>query len=289
MKRLVVVGLFAILLAVIGYTQFAPKPSTPRDGIEKSVRELSTTKKLSADEQQLLRLQLAVVDYISNHQAPPDSLTQLVPIYFDAVPVDPATKTEFKYVRDGNKYFLGEQVDERNGTAPAALAKNEKAGITNSGLKLNVDGFVNPNEMVQDDFVYDPAGKRDPFMPFDLSGGPSKGSGLLTPLENYSLGQLRLTAVLSADGVPTAIVEDSVGKGYTVRSGTKIGNNGGVIVAIENDRLKILETKLDFTGKEVQNIAELVIQKDSPSSDPKDAQRRKAADAKKRKEARKNR
>lgn len=283
MKRFGIAILLLVVIAVIGYVQFVPKALDPRASLEKSVREMAVSKKLSKDEENLLRLQLAVIDYVGSHREPPDSLTQLVPTYFAEIPTDPKTKEPFKYVRDGRRYYIGEQVDEHNGMPAVQVAKNDQA---TPALPLNEDGFVNPNEMVQEDFVYDSTGKRDPFMPFDLSGKSNNGGGLLTPLENYSLGQLRLSAVLMEGKEPTAIVEDSVGKGYTVRPGTKIGNSGGVIVSIEPDRLKILETKMDFTGKEVQSVAELVLQKDSPSSDPKDREKRKAAEILKKKKAR---
>lgn len=58
----------------------------------------------------------------------------------------------------------------------------------------------------------------------------------------------------------TGIIEDQVGKGFNVKIGTRIGINSGVIVSIEKDRVKILETEKDLTGKETQRIVEMKIQ-----------------------------
>ena len=72
------------------------------------------------------------------------------------------------------------------------------------------------------------------------------------PLERYSVGQLKITAILAdltGSGGRTAIVEDATGKGYTVKKGTKIGNKNGVVVAIDEDKIHIVESIVDFTGK----------------------------------------
>ncbi len=39
--------------------------------------------------------------------------------------------------------------------------------------------------------------------------------------------------------------------------GTKICTNHGVVVSIERDRVKILETNVDFAGNETQNVEEM--------------------------------
>ncbi|MCA9989195.1 MAG: pilus assembly protein PilP, partial [Anaerolineales bacterium] len=116
-----------------------------------------------------------------------------------------------------------------------------------------------PNTLKEEEFVYDPRGKRDPFRPFNLNLR-IVNDGTMTPLEQYTLGQLRVTAIISEKSTGgTAIIEDSAGKGYPVRVGTKVGNLGGVIVSIEPDRVKILETQIDLYGKEKQNLTEMKI------------------------------
>lgn len=105
-------------------------------------------------------------------------------------------------------------------------------------------------------YKFDPKGRRDPFFPFDFS--PSEDSNAAkTPLERYDLGQLKLTAIIAGLEQPKAIVENAAGKGFTVGIGTKMGRNGGTIVAIEKEKIVIREKRIDFTGKEQAKDIEL--------------------------------
>jgi hypothetical protein len=104
-----------------------------------------------------------------------------------------------------------------------------------------------------DDFrVYDPIGHRDPFRPFTLDIHPEPRVQL-TPLQRYELGQLIVVATVWDVSPPRAMVEDSVGMGYIVMLGTPIGPNGGVVTAIEPERVVVEERVLDFYGKEQVN------------------------------------
>lgn len=104
--------------------------------------------------------------------------------------------------------------------------------------------------------VYNPAGKRDPFMPFDLA--PKKeNEENLSPLERLNLGQLKLTAVLKGFDDATAVVEDQSGKGYTIKKGTKIGTDNGEVVEIKDDAILIVERNIDFAGQEKTRTVEM--------------------------------
>lgn len=262
MVKLLVSLIVVSLLAFIGYHQFGAQPLTARATIDAGLEQVKAKgRNLSTDEEQLLKLQLALSDYQATHGSAPDSLNELVPKYFDTVPNDPFTSKPYEYRREGRSFRLG-------GGEPIKVASNstpspgKKAGNTKARDLLTDDrDFVNPNEIEIDDFVYDPNGTRDPFQPLDRSEPELSGA---TPLERYTLGQLRMAAVLTGfGGEKKAIVEDTLGKGYTVGVGTKIGPNGGVIVEILDDTIKIVETKIDFTGKEVQNAVELKIVKET--------------------------
>lgn len=248
----VTVLLAVVLLGLLGYMRLGVQVVDERSAISKAVEDVKRSRTLSSEEEQLLRIQLALVDYVAKHQGPPESLFELVPVYFDVVPPNPATKEPFFYKKEGRRFIL------RPSEEAAAV---EVAGVDgeapSSDQVIADEDFVNPNEMTLDLATYDPTGKRDPFQPFDFSGARTDRSHL-TPLEQYSLEQLRLTAVLeSQGGALTAIVEDSAGKGYTVRIGTRIGLDNGVVVSVEKDKLSILETKVDITGKESQVVREL--------------------------------
>ena len=99
---------------------------------------------------------------------------------------------------------------------------------------------------------YNPAGRRDPFRPFTLDIRP-EARAQLTPLQRYELGQLIVVGTVWELSPPRAMVEDSVGMGYIVTVGTPIGRNGGVVTAIEPQRVVVEERVLDFYGKEQIN------------------------------------
>ncbi|MCB0345117.1 MAG: pilus assembly protein PilP [Bdellovibrionales bacterium] len=265
-SKLPVITVLLALVAggVYGYMRLGTEKLTERSAITKAVEEVKANRTLTSEEEQLLRIQLALVDYVAKNQGPPESLFELVPVYFDVVPNNPKTKEPFFYKKEGRRFVL--RPTEEVVTAEMVGEDGEMVVVEDPIIKD--EDFVNPNEMTLDLATYDSTGKRDPFTPFDFSGASSARSHL-TPLEQYSLEQLRLTAVLeSVGGALTAIVEDSSGKGYTVRIGTRIGLDNGVVVSVEKDKLSILETKVDITGKETQSVRELKLigRAEAPSS-----------------------
>ena len=104
---------------------------------------------------------------------------------------------------------------------------------------------------------------RDPFRPFMLDvrkGAPVQ----LTPLQRYEPGQLTVVATIWDFSPPRAMLEDSTGMGYVVSLGTLIGRNGGMVIAIEPQRVVVEERVLDFYGKE--RINRIVME--TPSTEP---------------------
>ncbi|MCC6954755.1 MAG: pilus assembly protein PilP [Deltaproteobacteria bacterium] len=250
----------AILVVIFGgvyyYKSTQDVAISPRQMIDDGVTSARQKAQLSQQEEATLRVQIALLDFTAQKGAPPNSLNDLVPTYFDSVPKDPTTGKPFEYHRDGRIPRLGSL--PAPSTQTASLAGGTASGSAPTGELVD---FVNPNTMAADTFVYDSTGKRDPFKQFDFSARPQR-AGASTPLERYSLGQLRLTAVIvdPKTNISTAFVEDAAGKGYPMKMGAKIGDQGGVVVGIESDRLKILETASDFTGKESQRVVEMRIQ-----------------------------
>jgi len=94
--------------------------------------------------------------------------------------------------------------------------------------------------------------RRDPFRPFTLDLRPETHVPV-TPLQRYELGQLTVVATVWDASPPRAMVEDSFGMGYIVTLGTPIGRNGGVVTAIELQRVLVEERVLDLYGREQIN------------------------------------
>jgi type IV pilus assembly protein PilP len=109
-------------------------------------------------------------------------------------------------------------------------------------------------------YYYNPAGKPDPFEPFDIS--KVKPTTALTPLQQFSLDQLTVRGIIWGLSNAKAIVEDPTGKTYIVGVGTKIGKNNGVIIRILNDKIVVLEQYTDVcTGKVKTNEVTMELKK----------------------------
>lgn len=99
-------------------------------------------------------------------------------------------------------------------------------------------------------YVYDPAGRRDPFEPLTAVKGPLPGpEAALTPLQKYDVGQFRLIGVIVGKGEPTAMVTAPDNKSYLLKRGVKIGRNDGTVTKVTSDAVVVLETYTDFSGE----------------------------------------
>jgi len=103
--------------------------------------------------------------------------------------------------------------------------------------------------------AYDPTGKVDPFEPL-LRDKPvavkkqkRKKRIPQTPLERIELSQLKLVAIIVASSGNRALVEESTGKGYVIKTGTYIGTNAGKVVKINKNNVIVEEEFEDVFGK----------------------------------------
>ena len=272
-KRVAIVGAVLIVVQLFYIFVFGAKekPLSMREAINKAVDEKTD---LTVARREQAKVQLALADYQSKNGKLPQSLDELVPTYFDVLPADPDTNQPFKYRVDGVRYFLGDESANRAATKAASGVTIEPAipgaPTTLEEQQALIQSLVEGG--TQETFVYDPTGKRDPFQPFDFS--PKGTDSQKTPLEHYSLGQLKLTAVLEGMGEPTAIVENNVGKGFTVKKGTKIGTNNGEVVEIQRDKILILETETDFTGQQKSRTSEIRLRTKDESENQRQGNKR---------------
>lgn len=102
--------------------------------------------------------------------------------------------------------------------------------------------------MPNDEYIYDPTGKRDPFKPFRLarpSGKSERTEIPLEPLQRWEVDRLQIVGILWDVKVPRAMVKDPDGAVYTVVKNSKIGRNEGFVAAIREGEIVIVETKYD--------------------------------------------
>ncbi len=106
------------------------------------------------------------------------------------------------------------------------------------------------NGAVKDLLTYNPEGRRDPFKPFiTKTTVKEEKKRPLSPLQKYSIGQLKLVAIIWGIRSPRAMVEVPEGKGYIVKRGSLIGNRNGRVIRILKDKIIIRERFRDAFGE----------------------------------------
>jgi Tfp pilus assembly protein PilP len=112
-----------------------------------------------------------------------------------------------------------------------------------------------PPEVKPEDSVYRPKSDRDPFKSFvttrtETIARTQKAPRIKTPLQRYSLDQLKVVGIIAGGAVNKALLEDDVGKGYVVSTGDAVGSEGGKITSIRKDRIIIESTYRDVLGND---------------------------------------
>lgn len=98
-------------------------------------------------------------------------------------------------------------------------------------------------------FTYSAEGRRDPFrsiLVIEQTGGALES---LPPLQRAQIEELKLIAIVWGGFGYSAMLETPDGKGYTVRVGTLVGPNSGVIRRITERVLMIDEKYTDIFGE----------------------------------------
>jgi Tfp pilus assembly protein PilP len=108
-----------------------------------------------------------------------------------------------------------------------------------------------------------PIGKRDPFQNVfgNKENNPVRVEGRKpTPLQRWSLDQLRLSLTVTGTSSPMAMLEDPENRGWPVRLGDFVGKNWGKVTAIQRDQIVVTETITDHSTGRVypQNIKIMV-------------------------------
>jgi type IV pilus assembly protein PilP len=109
---------------------------------------------------------------------------------------------------------------------------------------------VAPNPMLESPSVrsYDPSGRRDPFTPVLQQLGVGPIDATLPPLQRVGLTEMNLIAVIWGAYGNAAMVQTPDGNGYTVRRGTRIGPNNGVVSAVTDKGIVVQERFTDVYG-----------------------------------------
>lgn len=109
-------------------------------------------------------------------------------------------------------------------------------------------------------YRYDPDG-RDPFESLLTIKKPVAPEGMLTPLQKFDIGQLRLIGVIIGKGDPRAMVVAPDGKSYILKKGVKVGKNDGTVIELNQDVVRVQERYVDFSGEIRTVIQEIMLPK----------------------------
>ena len=116
-----------------------------------------------------------------------------------------------------------------------------------------------------DSFVYSRVGRADPFMPFVSERIIAADFGIprekLTGMRKFEPGQLSLVAIVFAEDGPLAMVQDSIGKGYVIRNGTKIGRSG-IVDGITDNLVVVKQRYKNTAGDDLYKTVQMLLKKE---------------------------
>lgn len=105
-------------------------------------------------------------------------------------------------------------------------------------------------EIKKEVYTYDSGGRRDPFLSLITAARfeKEKRKKGLTPLEDFDLSQMNLSAIIGAGGGFYALIGLPDGKHYTITEGMSLGIHGGKVIRIAESSLLVREYVRDYRG-----------------------------------------
>lgn len=117
--------------------------------------------------------------------------------------------------------------------------------------QVNVAANQQESQVVKEVVVKRFRPARDPFQSLYTGKRTRVGGGATTttPLQQYSIGQLRLLGIIWGVATPVGLVATPTGDEYIVKTGTPVGTGDGKVVAVLPDRIVIVEKYYDYRGQ----------------------------------------
>ena len=107
----------------------------------------------------------------------------------------------------------------------------------------------------ENDYYYNPAGKRDPFQGFlqHTRGNAAEMPADAVPLQRWDVDKFALKGVIWNTTPPSALLVDPEGIGHVVRMGTYVGRNWGKVSSISEGGVVVTEEYQTMDGELVVN------------------------------------
>jgi type IV pilus assembly protein PilP len=99
------------------------------------------------------------------------------------------------------------------------------------------------------EYAYNPQGRRDPFRSILIVTETAQKIDALPPLQRTEIADMRLIGIVWGGLGYTAMVQMPDGKGYSIRVGTLIGPNNGVVKKITERSIMVEEKFTDIFGE----------------------------------------
>jgi type IV pilus assembly protein PilP len=136
--------------------------------------------------------------------------------------------------------------------------------VTTPAAKPPEGGAVPPlplaaPETAADGYFYDPKGRREPFQSMVQLIKKMKEGSELPPLQRVEISDMKLLGIIWGGYGYFGLIQTPDGKGYTVKEGTLLGTNGGVIKAITDKQLIVAEPTIDIAGKKTTREIEILL------------------------------
>lgn len=154
--------------------------------------------------------------------------------------------------------FLVDGEGEPAPAQPVAAAAKAKAPV----VKETVE------EEPEEEYTYNPIGKRDPFRSFLSLGTRGPEPIPRTPLQKYEIDQYQLVGIVWGIERPRALVEDPEGVGHVMEIGTYIGKNWGKVTQISPTEVMVTEEYQTIDGELVVNTLPMALPVDTLAESP---------------------
>ncbi|UHD14224.1 pilus assembly protein PilP [Thiocapsa bogorovii] len=136
-------------------------------------------------------------------------------------------------------------------------------------IKTRSPSPIEPLPEIQpvDAFIFEPNGRRDPFVMDTQTAAAARTDDSLAPdplrpkeeLESYPLDSLRMVGTVQQQDTRWALVRTREGLVYRVRVGNYLGMNNGQIVDITDDAIRVTEIVSEIPGDWRERSATLAL------------------------------
>ena len=152
--------------------------------------------------------------------------------------------------------MLGLESDGGGGSSSGPARKAKAPGAGGGSPVTRLDRAI----AAQENYVYNPIGKRDPFRSFLAAGERGvEDETPRTPLQRYEIDEYRLVGIIWGIDRPRALVEDPDAVGHVMEIGTYIGKNWGKVTQITSSEVVVTEEYQTIDGELVVNPIRMVL------------------------------